>query len=270
MSSEEETNKKCENDVCELPESSDTQNESSQVIPSTESPSKTNFWFEDPNILLNLSQITEIYPTPSMDYNRKLNAITRLVLYVTIIIFMLTQNSRVLFISAITIGSIYLVFQYHKKEGMKGKKDGFSDIVSSIVKDTLDNDPDTTLPDIVFEAPNPYNPYNNVLVSDYDYNIYKKPAPPIYNQNVSTDVLTQAKQLVRDANGDQPEIVDKLFKDLGEQYVFEQSLRPFYSNPSTTIPNDQQAFAEFCYGSMVSCKEGNKFACARNLARYTN
>ena len=59
-------------------------------------------------------------------------------------------------------------------------------------------------------------------------------------------------------------------KDLGEQFVFEQSLRPFHSNPSTTIPNDQQGFAEFCYGSMVSCKEGNMFACARNLARHTN
>ena len=80
----------------------------------------------------------------------------------------------------------------------------------------------------------------------------------------------EAKQLVVKSNPNQPDIADKLFKDLGEQYVFEQSLRPFHSNPSTTIPNDQQAFAEFCYGSMVSCKEGNPFACARNLTRHTN
>jgi hypothetical protein len=52
--------------------------------------------------------------------------------------------------------------------------------------------------------------------------------------------------------------------------MFEQSLMPFNSNPNTTIPNDQQAFAEFCYGSMISCKEGNQFACARNLSRHTN
>jgi hypothetical protein len=37
-----------------------------------------------------------------------------------------------------------------------------------------------------------------------------------------------------------------------------------------TIPNDQGAFAEFCYGSMISCKEGNNFACARNMSHYTN
>ena len=71
-------------------------------------------------------------------------------------------------------------------------------------------------------------------------------------------------------NPDQPDISDKLFRDLGEQYVFEQSLRQFTSNPSTTIPNDQAGFAEFAYGSMVSCKEGNLFACARNLPKYTN
>jgi hypothetical protein len=106
-------------------------------------------------------------------------------------------------------------------------------------------------------------------MSDYDYNVNKKPAPPMYNQNVSGDVLSQAMQLVRESNPDQPDIADKLFKDLGEQYVFEQSLRPFYSNPSTTIPNDQEAFADFCYGSMGSCKDGNQFACARNLARHT-
>ena len=138
------------------------------------------------------------------------------------------------------------------------------------MKDTLASDDDLTIPNQVFQAPDPSNPFSNVLISDYDYNVNKKPAPPTFNKNVSGDVLAQAKQLVIDANGDQPEVVDKLFKDLGEQYVFEQSLRPFYSNPSTTIPNDQQAFAEFCYGSMVSCKEGNKFACARNLARHIN
>ena len=76
--------------------------------------------------------------------------------------------------------------------------------------------------------------------------------------------------MVIEQNPGQPDIADKLFTDLGEQFVFEQSLQPFYSNSATTIPNDQAGFADFCYGSMVSCKEGNLFACARNLDRHTN
>jgi hypothetical protein len=108
------------------------------------------------------------------------------------------------------------------------------------------------------------------LLPDYDYNPHKKPAPPAFNTNVNQTILEQAKQLVVDQNPGQPDIANKLFTDLGEQFVFEQSLQPFYSNPATTIPNDQAGFADFCYGSMVSCKEGNMFACARNLDRHTN
>ena len=91
-----------------------------------------------------------------------------------------------------------------------------------------------------------------------------------FNYNVNETILNQAKTAVQEANPDQPDIADKLFKDLGEQLMFEQSMRPFYSTANTTVPTDQQAFSDFCYGSMVSCKEGNQFACARNLARHTN
>jgi hypothetical protein len=107
-------------------------------------------------------------------------------------------------------------------------------------------------------------------VTDYEYNPHKKPAPPAFNAGISNQILDKAKTLVKELNPDQPDISDKLFKDLGEQYVFEQSLRQFTSNPSTTVVNDQTGFADFCYGSMTSCKDGNLFSCARNLPRHTN
>ena len=122
----------------------------------------------------------------------------------------------------------------------------------------------------VFEEPNSKNPFNNVLVTDYYKNPEKKPAAPSYNNNTKDNILDSAKQLVREINPDQPDIAEKLFSDLGEKINLEQSLRPFHSNPSTTIPNDQTAFANFCYGNMVSCKENNQFACAKNVSRYTN
>ena len=87
---------------------------------------------------------------------------------------------------------------------------------------------------------------------------------------VEKEINDSTKEMIKKINPSNPDIDKRLFKDLGDQYVFEQSLRPFHSNPSTTIPNDQEAFSEFCYGSMISCKEGNDFACARNLSRYNN
>ena len=47
-------------------------------------------------------------------------------------------------------------------------------------------------------------------------------------------------------------------------------MRNFYSMPSQ-IPNDQKAFADFCFGSMTSCKEGNTDACSkvnRRIVKY--
>jgi hypothetical protein len=133
------------------------------------------------------------------------------------------------------------------------------------------NDMNKTTSSEVFDRPSPENPFSNVLMNDYDYNPHKKPAPPIAKPEISDNILTDAKTMVQKMNPGQPNIADKLFRDLGEQFVFEQSLRPFYSTASTTIPNDQAGFADFCYGSMISCKEGNLFACARNNSlKYIN
>lgn len=229
------------------------------------------FWFENPNILLDKDYMFEFFPIETMNYNQKLNAITRIIIVLSIIGFAISGSIRILVISAITIFAIFLFHYYHEKEKQKNeakkpnldKIENFDNPAMAYLKESGNN-----IPTDVFDVPSSSNPFSNVLITDYDYNPNKKPAPPAFNDNVNTDILKQAKKLVSEANPDQPDIADKLFKDLGEQFVFEQSLRPFNSNPNTTIPNDQGAFAEFCYGSMISCKEGNKFACARNLSRY--
>jgi len=228
------------------------------------------FWSENPNIIFDQLFIFEFFPIDNMSYEQKLNAITRTVIILTILGYVFSQNIRVLIIGLLTIGIIYLMHYYHtvekEKVEMKKGREGF---VSEPVNDYLISS-NIHLRNDVFQEPDSGNPFSNVMMTDYDYNPNKKPAPPSFNENVNKKILSEAKQLVVEANPDQPDIADKLFKDLGEQLVFEQSLRQFTSNPGTTIPNDQGAFAEFCYGSMISCKEGNNFACARNTSHYTN
>ena len=216
------------------------------------------FWGEDPNILL---QSFELFPVDSMTYNQNLNAITRLVIIITILGFIFTRNFKLIIIATITLAAIFVLFTIQKKE-----KENFKNVTTELMKKSK-NPPNYQN---TFDQPSSTNPFSNVLIPDYEFNPDKKPAPPSFNMNTNNEILNKAKQTVSELNPGQPDISDKLFRDLGEQYVFEQSLRPFYSTASTTIPNDQQAFAEFCYGSMISCKEGNPFACARNLSRYTN
>jgi hypothetical protein len=227
------------------------------------------FWSDNPNVFFQSQYIMEFFPIESMTYNQKLNAISRTVIFLTIISYLYTRSLRILIVGAITLGAIFLLHYYHNKEsekvsGIKKKVEGFENPALEVLKG-YDTNPITT-----FDGPSSTNPFSNVLLPDYEFNPQKKPAPPSFNQNVNATILDKAKQLVIDQNPGQPDIADKLFTDLGEQFLFEQSLQPFYSNSATTIPNDQAGFADFCYGSMVSCKEGNLFACARNLDRHTN
>ena len=232
------------------------------------------FWGENPNVLFASKYVMEFFPTENMTYEQKLNSVTRTILIMTLISTILYGGIRHLIIGAITIGSIFILHYYHQKEKVKVDskkviaevKEGFENpAMDFLTQDGKDMPKDIE----IFNEPEPSNPFSNVMMTDYDYNPNKKPAPPAFNQNVNDKIFESAKQMVEESNPDQPDIADKLFTDLGDQYVFEQSLRPFSSNPSTTIPNDQQAFSEFCYGSMISCKEGNNFACARNLPRHT-
>ena len=233
------------------------------------------FWVENPNILLNTAYLTEFFPAADMSYNQKMNAITRLIILLTIVVYLLTGTFRSVVFGALSVAAIYLVHYYYdlNKKKDAAKKDAFTGLGGQ----TADNNPalsaigrdaETMLgsPVEVFDKPTAENPFSNVLVTDINGNPHKKPAPPAYNDQTNRAILAAAKEAVMNANPDQPNISDKLFKDLGEQLTFEQSMRQFYSNPSTQNPDDQQAFAEFCYGSMISCAEGNKFACARNAA----
>lgn len=230
------------------------------------------FWSDDPNVLLNPNYFLEFFPVESMTYEQKLNAITRSILVLSILGFIFTKNTRLVVIAIITIIAVFFLYSFQKNKDkttrqskMSDSAEGFANPADEILKKyNYTKNPE------VFDEPTSENPFSNILIPDYEYNPDKKPAPPAFNEKVNNNILEQAKKLVSELNPGQPDISDKLFKDLGEQYVFEQSLRQFNSNPATTIPNDQKGFAEFCYGSMVSSHDGNPFALARNLPRYNN
>lgn len=248
----------------------DTSNNSNNLIlNNTKKPDRIPFWGVNPNILFQTDFITEFFPVYGMSFNQSLNAITRSIIILSVVGFFLTRNFN--FFGALTITMIAIYFYYQTQKPIS---EGFSNPGLAIIGDPSYNKkglvPGFDGLNTVFDKGTPSNPYSNVLLTDYDMNPNKKPAPPAGTYSVYNNILENAKKTVMELNGDQPDIADKLFRDLGENLEFEQSMRNFTSNPSTTIPNDQAAFAEFCYGGMISCKEGNAFACARNLDRHTN
>jgi len=245
-----------------------------QPIPSMDKElSSTPFWVNDPTVLFKREEMMDIWPAPLMSIEQKLNAISRIVILLTLLGFLITKNINILFTGAITLAIFVMMYklqyqeEYDAKNGAKNKnnntnnengkkKEGF---VNSKMYTALK--PNLTTPSVT-------NPMMNVLLPEIAYDPERNQAAPAYNPKVEKEInhstqvatvldfeprtLTEAEKLRK-----------KLFADLGDKYEFDDSMRSFYTNPSTTIPNDQKAFAEFCYGSMISCKEGNEFACQR-------
>ena len=228
---------------------------------------KIEFWGNNPNVLFSTF---ELFPLNKMSFEQQLNALTRMIICISIVLFFYFQSYHIVITFIATLFLIYFIYtqkmKKYEEEGFSEKQKQTQTQKQEPSKDII-NTKDIIKEEIKFQAPTSKNPFSNILLSDKSN---KLPAPPISNIKVNDDILFQAKKMVQENNSKQPNIVDKLFKDLDEELSFEQSLRPFYSTSNTTIPNDQGAFAEFCYGNMISCKEGNLFACARNLSNHYN
>ena len=60
---------------------------------------------------------------------------------------------------------------------------------------------------------------------------------------------------------------NNLYRDVSDIYNRNASDRNYYTMPSSTIPNDQNSFAQFLYSQDKTCKEGNPNKCYTNLHR---
>ena len=229
---------------------------------------KILFWSENPNVLLDPKHALEFFPTETMSFNQKLNALTRIVLILTLVSYIFTQKPRILIVSLISLLCIFLL---HYSTAQKSSE-GFQEGDSGFRKFYDRNGPyvEVDVQENQYQASEPSNPLSNVMLTDYDYNPHKKPAPPSYTIKDKDIILEETKKQVQLLNPGQPNIDKKLYQDVTDNLDLEQSMRQFYSTANTTIPNDQQGFAEFCYGDMISAKEGNMFAAVRNNPRYTN
>lgn len=246
---------------------------------------KIPFWTEDPNILVKPAYMTEFFPVDHMSFNQKLNAITRTVIILTFISYIFTQNIRMVSIAAVTLLAIFFLY-YSKAQNKKLKCDQKNSVKEGFLNgdgyNKLNefgkrirlydrNGPIVDVPqnyEDTFDTPTPSNPLSNVLLTDYDYNPNKKPAPPAFTKQTNEKILENTKNMVQELNRDQPDIVKKLYNDVNTNLELEQSMRQFYSTSNTSIPNDQGGFAEFCYGGMISAKDGNKLALIQDNPRY--
>jgi len=222
----------------------------------------SSFWTNDPAILINRDSLLELWPTSNMSLNEKLNAISRLIILLTVVGFCITQSLRIVVTGVVTLGVI-IFLHYTKHQNSK-------DNIKNIIKEGFTNPSAYKMLKQNFKSSSPSNPLGNVALPEIQFDPKRKSAAPAFNPEVEAQINKNTKEMVQKVSfPDDPTIADKLFKDLGDDFVFDRSMRNFYSTANTkVVPGDQKAFAEFLYGDMTSCKDGDALTCERNVQRH--
>jgi hypothetical protein len=249
-----------------------------------------NVWTKDPLILFRKDQI-EFWPSKSQPLEKKVNAIARLIIILTIVGTIFTKSISIASTGVVALLSLMIIYytKRTKRTKDKDKKEGMtpnmrleeaindgehlsSSIQSNIKDSSLDEanrkrwysetsreqkplEPEIKVPTT---SPTKKNPMMNVLMTDYRDNPKRPRAKPSFAPSVRENIDEKTKEQIED------DLNEKLFKDLGDEIQFDRSMQHFYTTANTQIPNDQKAFADFCFGNMSSCKDGEVDECFNN------
>lgn len=227
----------------------------------------STFWLNEPTILLNKDYILQLWPSSSFSFEENLNAISRLIIILSILGFLTTRSINIIIVGVVTLIVIIILYNTRKpklvrtKEGFSTSNSTGSPVIDSpkTLQKFLNNE---------FVLTSKKNPLSNVLLTDIADNPTRKAAPPSFNIQVYEDINNNTKKMVQSLNPGIKNTNKQLFGDLGEKFEFDQSMSRFYSTPNTKIANDQGAFAEYLYGDMPSCRNGDPFACVQDNLRY--
>jgi hypothetical protein len=170
-----------------------------------------------------------------MSIEEQLNATTRFVILVSLLGFMLLNNYLIILLGIILVLLIAVLYKYNVKEGFE-PLDNHEKAYASVKESISSN-----------------NPLNNVLMTDYVDNVNKKEVEAKYDETDEEAINNRVKSFVIENNHDNSDAY-KLFDSLGNNMDFESSMRQFHINPSTTIPNNQKSFLDFCYSNLYSEK----------------
>jgi len=242
------------------------------------------FWTNDPTILFNKEYIFELWPTVNMCYEQKLNSISRLIILLTILGYILTMTKRVLAVGALTLLIIFILYHTRKQKVTKNMLEGFNG-EDNLIKGNEETgmfdkksksfvNP-VTLDSVLkseFKEGNKKNPFSNVLLTQINDEPNRKAAPPSFNVDVDEDITKNVKKAVQMLNPGIKNTNKQLFGDLWQQFQLDQSNRSFFSTPNTRVANDQGAYGQYLYGWMPSGKDSTPegaFARLQDNYRYT-
>jgi hypothetical protein len=209
-----------------------------------------------------------------MCYEQKLNAISRLIILLTILGYILTMSKRVLVVGFLTLLVIFILYSMRSKKLTKNMLENFQ-VEGNEVTGLFDNKPKSYVNPVTLDAVlrtefkegTKKNPFSNVLLTEINDDPDRKAAPPAFNVDVDEDITKHVKRSVQMMNPGIKNTNYQLYGDLFQNFELDQSNRVFYSCPNTRICNDQTAYGHYLFGFMPSSKESTADG---NMQRYAN
>lgn len=195
-------------------------------------PSGDLIWYKDIDILFRKDRLTEFFPTADQTLQERLNSLTRLGIYISVLLTLYHFDTNYLYIAIFVLAGVYLIDSTQPEQ---------------FTEDELAANAACT-------APTLDNPFMNPTMKDYlnvDESGKIVDRPPACDAN-EPDVK---KNIDDNFN-------NNLYMDIDDVFGKMNSQRQFYTVPSTTIPNKQDEFARWLYKTPPTCKED------QNCLRY--
>jgi len=178
-------------------------------------------WFDKPSELFRADRITSFWPTNKQSANERINSSTRFVLYCTCVLYLINRDLRVIMMGMLAIAVLFIAYK------------------AGVIKDpsvSAPNGNDTC------QKPTRDNPLGNVLLTDYTDNPNRPEACWYPSVKPQVEQYLDNTVLYGPARTRSPTAPH-------QRKAF---ARQFITGPVSSIPGDQTAFAEWCYGKKFS------------------
>lgn len=186
---------------------------------------KMMIWYRDIWGFMTVEQLGIFFPSREMTLEQQLNSVLRFAIYFALAIVALKGSMSVIYVALITALFTFLIYE-SEVLGKNNKKDLFQAM----------NVAETSNPrKRHIYKPTKDNPFMNVMVSDYEKFPSRPPAGDWSDPTVKKQINCQFN------NGFKRSERDAFSKSASD--------RQYYTMPSTTIPNNQDAYANWLFSN---------------------
>jgi hypothetical protein len=174
-------------------------------------------WFDKPSELFRSDKILTFWPTDTQKSGERINASTRFILYASCVLYLIKRDIRVIVLGIIAVAVLFVLYKL------------------GVIKNTGVGSANC-------QAPTADNPLGNVLLSDYTDDPNRPEA--CWYPSVKPQVEEYLDNTVKYGPA--------RTRSPTAKYQRKAFARQFITGPVSSIPGDQTAFAEWCYGKKFS------------------